>query len=135
MTKHIDVPQMQVVENIVEGPHLLIFEKTAETQTIQGTQTSESLGTAPVCQVTQAENVDLVEIGAPLLAESAPPIFVAAPAFENPPVVVESVQPALVAEFVGPAPEVMYGHDAHVVECVNSAPTVTHGASPVAHAA
>merc|ERR1712064_129760 len=67
------VPQLQVVEKIVEIP---------EIQTVQGTQTSESLGTAPVRQVAPAEIVEVVEIGAPLPAESAPPMFVTAPVLE-----------------------------------------------------
>ena len=72
-----EAPQMQVVDKTVEGPQLQIVEKTAktpETQTIQGTQTSESLGNAPVRQVAQAENVEVIKIGAPLPTESAAPI-------------------------------------------------------------
>ena len=46
--------------------------KIPQIQIVQGTQTSESLGTALVRQVAQAEIVEVVEIGAPLLAESGP---------------------------------------------------------------
>ena len=50
------VPQSQVAEETVEIAQLDVFEKIAETpqtQTIQGTQAPESLGTALVCQVAQ----------------------------------------------------------------------------------
>merc|ERR1712107_906190 len=65
----VQVPQVQVVEKTVEIPQLQIVEKIVEIpeiQTVQGTQTSESLGTAPVRQVAPAEIVEVVEIGAPL---------------------------------------------------------------------
>merc|ERR1712107_706044 len=97
----VQVPRLQVVEKIVEVP---------EIQTVQGTQTSESLGTAPVRQVAQAEIVEVVEMGAPLPAESAPPMFVTAPVLEAPPAVVEYVQPAPVVEYVAPAPAVTFAH-------------------------
>ena len=54
VTKHPEVPQIQVVEKTVEGPQLQIVEQiveTPETQTIQGIQTSESLNPAPFRQV------------------------------------------------------------------------------------
>ena len=53
----VQVPQIQVVDKTVEDPQLQIVEQiveTPETQTIQGIQTSESLDTAPVRQVSQA---------------------------------------------------------------------------------
>merc|ERR1719284_1005822 len=53
----VQVPQVQVVEKTVEIPQLQIVEKIVEIpeiQTVQGTQTSESLGTAPVRQVAPA---------------------------------------------------------------------------------
>ena len=56
----VQVPRVQVVEKTVEGPQLQIVEQiieTPETQTIRSTQTSESLGGAPVRQVAQAETV------------------------------------------------------------------------------
>ena len=61
MKKTIEIPQLHVVEKIVDIPQI---------QMVQGTQTSESLGTAPVRQVAQVEIVEAVEIGAPLPAES-----------------------------------------------------------------
>ena len=54
----VQVSRVQVMERTVGIPQLRIVEKTADslqTHTIQGTQTSESLGSAPVCQVAQAE--------------------------------------------------------------------------------
>ena len=50
LTKHVEIPQLQIVEKTTE---------TSEIQTIQGTRTSESLGTAPVCQVAQAGHVEV----------------------------------------------------------------------------
>ena len=60
------VPQMQVVPETVEISQLDVVEKSAETpeiQTIHGTQTSESLSTAPVRQMAQSEVVEAIEIG------------------------------------------------------------------------
>ena len=54
LTKHPEVPQVQVFEKTVEISQLQAVEKIVETpqsQTIQGIQTSESLDTAPFCQV------------------------------------------------------------------------------------
>ena len=65
---------------------------------ILSARTSEGLGTAPVCQMTQAEIGEVIEIGALIPAESASPVLVIAPVFENSPVVAGSVQPAHVAE-------------------------------------
>ena len=112
----VQVPQVQVMEKTVEIPQLHVVEKIVEIvqfQTVQRTQTFESLGTAPVCQLTQAEIVEAVEIGAPLPAESGPPIFVTAPVLEVPPVDVE--QPVLVAEYVAPARAITYAHAVPVV--------------------
>ena len=56
---------VQTVQMPMETPQLQIVEKTietTETQTIQGTQTSESLGTALVCRVAQARTVKVVKI-------------------------------------------------------------------------
>ena len=126
--KIMEVPQMQVREKTVEGPQLQIVEqivKVPEIQKIQA-QTSEILGTAPVvCQVAQAEPVEVVEIGAPLLAESASSLSVTAPVMEIPPVVVESMQLDPVAEYVALAPAVTYAA---------AAPTVAYGASPATYA-
>merc|ERR1711945_75660 len=91
--KTIEIPQMQYIDKVVDVPvvqvmqvpQVQVVEKTVEIpeiQTVQGTQTSESLGTAPVRQVAQAEIVEVVEMGAPLPAESAPPMFVTAPVLE-----------------------------------------------------
>ena len=63
-------------------------------RTIQGTQTSESLGTVPVRHTAPAELVDKVELGPPSSAVSTPPVFVTAPMVEAAPVVAEYVQPA-----------------------------------------
>ena len=113
MEKTVWCPQLQIVEQIVETP---------ETQTTQGARTSERSGTAPVCQVTQAEIGELIEIRASIPAESASPILVTAPVLKNSPVVVGSVQPAHV-EYATAAPAI-----------VNAAPMVTYGASSVTYA-
>ena len=84
------VPHAHAVEKTVENPQFQIVEKSAEdpqTQTIQGTQTSEKLATAPVCRSTQAEIVEAVEIEVPLPAESASPMSVTEPVLEVPPIV------------------------------------------------
>ena len=83
--KAMETPQMQVVEKTVDIPQLQIVEQIVEVpevQMVEDTQTSESLGIAPVRQTTQAENVEVVEIGAPLPTESSPPIFFTAPVLE-----------------------------------------------------
>ena len=49
---------------------------------------------APLRKVALTDIVEVIEIGALLLAESAPPMFVTAPVLEAPPVVVEQVQKA-----------------------------------------
>ena len=70
---------VQTVQMPMETPQLQIIEKateTTETQTIQDTQTSQSLGTAPVCRVAQTRAVKVVKIETPLHAESASPMFV-----------------------------------------------------------
>ena len=77
-----------------------MIEILAETQTIQSARTSESSVTAPVCQTTQVEIGEVIEIGASIPAESASSIFVTAPVLENSPVVVGSEQPAHVAEYM-----------------------------------
>ena len=50
VTKHVEIPQLQIVEKTIE---------TSKIQTIQGTRTSESCGTAPVCQMTQVRHVEV----------------------------------------------------------------------------
>ena len=86
----VQVPQVQVMEKTVEIPQLHVVEKIVEIfqfQTGQSTQTFESLGTAPVCQSTQAEIVEAVEIEVPLPAESASLMSVTEPVLEVPPIV------------------------------------------------
>ena len=85
MEKTAEIPQMQTVEKIGETP---------QTQMILSARTSERLGTAPVCQMTQAEIGEVIEIGVSIPAESASPVLVTAPVLENSPVVAGSVQPA-----------------------------------------
>ena len=83
---------MQVVEKTVGIPQSQNVEKAADapqTQTMQGTQTSESLGNAAVRQVAQAETVKVDKIGASLPTESASPMFVSTPVLETLPGVVE----------------------------------------------
>ena len=95
------VPQSQVAEETVAIAQLNVVNKTAETtetQTIQGTQTSESLGTARVCRVAQAGTVKVVKIETPLLAESASPMFVSTPVSEALSVVVDTPVPQVVEE-------------------------------------
>ena len=82
----VQVPQMRVMEKTVEGPQLQIIEQIVEipeTQTIQGARTSDRSGTAPVCQMTQAEIGEVIEIGASIPAESASSILVTAPVLEK----------------------------------------------------
>ena len=55
LTKHVEIPQLQIVGQFVGS------------------------GTAPVCQITQAEIGEVIEIGASIPAESASPMFVTAP--------------------------------------------------------
>ena len=81
----VHVPQERVVEKIVEIPQLQIVGEI-----VRDTQISDSLGTAPVRQGVQAEIGEVVEIRAPVPAESRPPIFVTAPVLEIP--VVEQCQ-------------------------------------------
>ena len=76
------VPQVQVVVETVQIPQWSFVEKIVvipESRTVQDTQTSESVNTAFVRHVTQAEMVHVVEIGAPLPGESASPTSVTAP--------------------------------------------------------
>ena len=89
-------------------------------QTVQGTHTSESLGTSPVRHVQLAE----VPLGPPLTAEPAPPMLVTAPVVDVLPVVVEYVQPAPVIDYVVPAPAVTCAELAPVVENIAPAPIV-----------
>ena len=115
---------MQVVEKTIEITLLQTIEKIVdipEIQTVQSTQSSESLETAPVLKMAPAEKVEGVEFGAPLSAESAPPMFATAPTVEPPPVVVEYIQPTHVVEYVAAAPAVTYAALAPMVEYVRQA--------------
>ena len=67
---------------------------------------SESLETAPVLEMAPAEIVEGVESWPPLPAECAPPMFATVPTVEQPPVVVECIQPTPVVEYVALASEV-----------------------------
>ena len=61
--KTIEIPQLQIVEKIVEIPEL---------RTIQGTETSESFGKLlPFGQVEPAQLVEMVELGPPSSAVSS----------------------------------------------------------------
>ena len=78
----VQVPQVQVVVETVQIPELPFVEKTVlipESGTVKDTQTSESVNTAFVRHVTQAEMIDVVEVGAPLPGESASPTSVTVP--------------------------------------------------------
>ena len=96
------VPQVQVIEKIVEIP---------DVQMDQGTRTSESLGTAPARRV---------------VAESAPPTSVTAHVIDMPPVVMEDAQPVPVGEYVAPAPVVTYAVMAPVVGNIVPTPAATY---------
>ena len=58
MAETAEFPQLQTVEKFAETP---------QTQMMQGTQTHESLGTTPVCQVAQTGYVEGIEIEMPLI--------------------------------------------------------------------
>ena len=98
--KTVETPQQQCIDKVVEDlvvhvPQVQIVGKTDEIPEIRtdvGSQTFESLGTAPVCQSTQAEIVEAVEIEVPLPAEYASLMSVTEPVLEVPPVVVEYIQ-------------------------------------------
>ena len=64
--QEVHVPQERVVEKIVEIPQLQIVGEI-----VRDTQTSDSLGMAPVRQGVQAEIGEVVEIEVPIPAESA----------------------------------------------------------------
>ena len=116
--KTTDIPQLQCIDKVIDvpvvsvaqAPHVQIVKKTVETpevQTVRCTQTSESLGNAPVCRSTQAEIVEAVEIGAISPTESARLMFVTTPVLETPPVVAEYVQLAPAAVPQGTTQEVL----------------------------
>ena len=119
----VQVPRVHVVEKTAEIPQMQTVEKigeTPQTQMILSARTSERLGTAPVCQMTQAEIGEVIEIGVSIPAESASPVLVTAPVLENSPVVAGSVQPAHVPEDMALA---------HTVSCTDAA--VAHATRPL----
>ena len=113
----VQVPQVQTIDEIVGIPELL---------TVQGTQTSVSLGAAPARHVDFAEMVKVVEFEPLLPAGSAPPLRVTTPVVDVPPVVVELIHTVPVVGFVAPAAL------APVVEtCEAPTPVVDRNAAPV----
>ena len=94
-----------------------------QVQADHGSQTFGSLGPAPVDQMKGAETEKVAEFGPSLPAESAPPMSVAAPVVEAPPVVVEATD-----EYVAPAPAVSCAAPAHVDEFFAPALDVTYTA-------
>ena len=110
---------MQFFEKIVEIPEVPLA-LTA--------QTSESLGTTSVCQMKPARIVDVVGLGPPLPADSAPPMCVTTPVVEAPSVVLEHVQPVLVAEYAAPASAMTFAGQASVVDCIAPALAVAYTA-------
>ena len=51
-----EIPQLRCIDKVVESPGVQVLR--VQVVTIQGTQTSESLSTAPACQLEQAETVE-----------------------------------------------------------------------------
>ena len=111
----VQIPQLHVVEKTAEIPvmtqrqnHMVqTVQMPMETPQLQivgeivrDTQTSDSLGTAPVRQGVQAEIGEVVEIRAPFPTESASPVFVTTPVLEVPPIVVDVTVPQAVEELV-----------------------------------
>ena len=112
------VPDVPVVQ-VVQVPHV------QEILSGQDSQTSESLGTAPVRHVNFAEIVDVMEVEPPLPDESLP-VFMTATVVDTPLWVVEDVQLAPVAESVLPAPVVMYTTLVLVVYDIAPTPAATY---------
>ena len=112
-----DVPVVQVVQVLHAAGIVRILSG-------QDSQTSESLGTAPVRHVNFAEIVDVMEVEPPLPDESLP-VFMTATVVDTPLWVVEDVQPAPVAESVLPAPVVMYTTLILLVYDIAPTPAVT----------
>ena len=119
VVKVVQVPQAQLFEQIVEIP---------DTQTAQGTQTFESLGTAPARRVDLAETVEVMEFAPPLPAESTAPACVTAHVVDVPLVVMEDAQPTPVDEHSAPAPVVDHAALAPVVENIAPTTAVTYAA-------
>ena len=120
VAESVPVRQVQIVEKTIEFPQWQTAQKIVEfreIQTVLGTRTSQSFGTAHFEQSAPAELMEMVELEPPLPAKSAPPMFVPAPAVE-----VENVQPAHVIEYVAPAPAVTYAAPALVDEYIAPEP-------------
>ena len=103
VAESIPVPQVPIVEKTTEIPQLQIVVKIVEIpelRAIQGTQTSESLGTAPVRHAAPAELVDTVELGPPSSFSSTLLVFVTAPMVEAASIVAEYVQPVQVGDII-----------------------------------
>ena len=75
-----------------------------------------------------AENVEVVESGLPLSAESGSTMRVATPVVDAPDGMVKHVLPAPVDEFFAPAPEVSCAAPAPVAEHVAPEPVETYAA-------
>ena len=113
----VQIPQVHVVEKTAEIPvmtqrqnHMVqTVQMPMETPQLQivgeivrDTQTSDSLGTAPVRQGVQAEIGEVVEIRAPFPTESASPVFVTTQVLEVPPIVVDVTVPQTVENWLRP---------------------------------
>ena len=103
----VQIPQVHILEKTAEIPVMTQRQMPMETPQLQivgeivrDTQTSDSLGTAPVRQGVQAEVGEVVEIRAPFPTESASPVFVTTPVLEVPPIVVDVTVPQAVEELV-----------------------------------
>ena len=106
-----ELPHMLIIENIVEIPEFL-----------------SGAPKLPRVSVSPAELVEVVELGPPFPAESAPPLFVMALVVNAPSVVVKYVQPPPVVEYVAPAP-VAYAAPAPVPK--HPAPAITYAANAI----
>ena len=113
---HLELPVPVV--HVVQSLQVQFFDTVVETPvslTVQGTQTSTSLGPAPVRPMKLAETMKEVEIEPPLSAVSIPPLRVATPVVDAPNVMVEHVLPAA---SVAPAPAPTCATPALVDDCV-----------------
>ena len=107
---------------------LQIVEKSLglpKSRLLRVTQTSESLGIAPVRWVNPGGRLWKKSRSERFCPQNPHiPMFVTAPVLESPPVVVKQVQPAPVVEYVTPASAVTYAHASLVVKYVTPAPIV-----------
>ena len=95
-------PAVHVVQ-VVQVPHLQII-KTVETLVSLFSSRHPNLHEFGTCPVRRMKPVEMVEVGPPLSADSAPPMFVTTPMVAAPLVVVEDVQPGPMVEHAVPAP-------------------------------